>query len=141
MSLGRSPLASNRTPMKASETALFRVYLHELFMLAKSVRDRCDAVFSKTAPPASGYYINVDPELHSSINGILIDAANIKKLIHTGPKRRNGEAKKVYDLRQQRSHFLADLLVGIELEDILDTKVRNTLVGLTRFDGHLINPV
>jgi hypothetical protein len=120
--------------MKASETALFRVYLHELFMLAKSVRDRCETVFAKTPPPQTGYYINVDPDLHSAINAILIDAANIKKLIQTSPKRRRGESKKVYDLRQERSHLLRDLLAGIQLDDILDTKVRNTL---EHFDEYL----
>ncbi len=120
--------------MKASETRLFALYLHELFMLAKAVRDRCDQVFAQTPPPASGHYIKVDPDVHATINAILIDAANIKKLTHTSERRLDKESKKVFDLRQERSRLLQALLEGVELDEILNTKVRNTL---EHFDEYL----
>ena len=139
--LKRGPLGRSRSPfpqhcgiMKASDTRLFVLYLHELFMLAKAVRDGCDHVFAQTPPPANGHYIKVDPDLHSTINGVLIDAANIKKLVHTGERRLTKESKKVFELRQERSRLLRLLLNGVELDEIVNTRVRNTL---EHFDEYL----
>jgi hypothetical protein len=119
---------------KITETPLFGVYIHHLFTLAKAVQDNCDLIFRDTPLPETGYYFKISWELHARIDAVLVAAANIKKLIQTPTKRGNGEPKKVYELRQNRAKVLAAMLDGLDLEEILNTKVRNSL---EHFDEYL----
>jgi hypothetical protein len=120
--------------VKTEETPLFVIYVHQLFMLAKSVRDNCDLIFADTPLPKTGFYIKVSPELHARIDAILIGAANIKKLIQTPAKRGSCESKKIFELRQGRVKVLGEILKGLALDEILNTKVRNSL---EHFDEYL----
>jgi hypothetical protein len=120
--------------VKAIETPLFAIYVHQLFALAKAVRDNCDLVFLDTPLPETGYSLKVSVELHARIDAILIGAANIKKLIQTPAKRGSSEPKRVYELRQDRGKVLRAIVDGLTLDEVLNTKVRNSL---EHFDEYL----
>lgn len=122
------------TPEDAVKTRLFAVYLHRLYSLSIAVRDGCDEVFRLAPPPARDMYIKVDPVLHSRLDAILIDAANIKRLVATNPLKGKNEATRTYNLRIARSEALAALLAGIDISAIVDVKLRNTL---EHFDEYL----
>ncbi len=113
----------SRMPM----TPLTSVYVHELLALAKAVRDNCDTIFAETPVPERGYTIKISPELHARINAVLIDAANIRKLIQTSQERRKNESKRRWRFRLQRARTLTDLLRALELDEILDARVRNSI--------------
>lgn len=113
---------------------LLGLYRHELWYLASSIVLRCQSVFEKTRPPESGYYLQVAPEIHAEIFGVLSQAAALKKLIATAPAKGKDESRRVYQLRRHRAKVLAELLHGIDLEEILKAKVRNTI---EHFDEYL----
>lgn len=110
------------------------VYAHHLFALAKAVRDGCDQVFSDAPVPAKNGYIKVSPEIHARIDAVLIDAANLKKLIRTPTDRGKSESTRVFEFRRQRTEVLAEFLKGLSVEAICDVQVRNSL---EHFDEHL----
>ena len=91
--------------VKAIETPLFAIYVHQLFTLAKAVQDNCDLIFADTPLPETGYYLRVSPELHARIDAMLFGAANIKKLIQTPAKRGSSESKRVTELRQAARRY------------------------------------
>jgi hypothetical protein len=122
---------------EVKRTPLFAVYLHRLYSLAVAMRDGCDDVFRLAAPPAHGMYIKVDPMLHSRIEGILIDAANIRRLVETDPKRRKNESRRTYDLRLARSRSLASLVRQCDLSAMLDSRVRNSVEHFDEYLDHL----
>lgn len=113
---------------------LLEVYVHHLFALARAVRDGCNNVFAEAPIPASGGYIKVSHNLHAKIDGVLIDAANLKKLIHTSANRGKNESKRTFEFRQLRSKKLADLLSNLSLPTLLNVQLRNSL---EHFDEHL----
>ncbi|MGK0269842.1 MAG: hypothetical protein ACI88H_000475 [Cocleimonas sp.] len=113
---------------------LSSLYYHELFWLASSIVKKSEKLFDETKVPDSGYLIQVNPELHSVIASILSDAANIKKFIRTPPGKLNGESGAQARLRKERTKKLNDALGEIELKEILNHKVRNTL---EHFDEYL----
>ena len=113
---------------------LFTVYVHQLFALALSIREACDQIFLDTPVPEKGFYINVSPQIHARIDSALIGAANIKKLLRTPEKRGSSESQRVYKFRIERSRLLAEWLAEVDLAEILNTKVRNTL---EHFDEYL----
>jgi hypothetical protein len=120
--------------MSQAHELLFAVYLHHLFALAKAVQSGCNAVFAETPLPASGGYIKVSPELHAKIDGILIDAANLKKLIRTPTERGKSESKRTFEFRRLRSEALVNLLAGLSLPTLYDVQLRNSL---EHFDEYL----
>jgi hypothetical protein len=112
----------------------FGVYVHRLCGLAIAVRDGCDEIFEIAALPARGMYVKVDPALHARIDGVLIAAANIKRLIGAAPGRSKNESRRRYGLRCARSEILAGLVDLPNLSALLDSGVRNSL---EHFDEHL----
>ncbi len=78
--------------------------------------------------------IQVNPELHSLIASVLSDAANLKKLLITPSTKLNGESGRQYRLRRGRASALCKLLEGVQLVELLNSKVRNTL---EHFDEYL----
>ncbi|MBI5809719.1 MAG: hypothetical protein HZB21_00790 [Deltaproteobacteria bacterium] len=119
-----------------TETKLYKLYLHELWWLSDAIKKKCEKLFSETTspPPSSVYLIQVNPDLHSLIASILSDAANIKKLIKNQGGKLLGETGTKARLRKERAAMLDSLLSGIELEEILNHKIRNTL---EHFDEYL----
>jgi hypothetical protein len=120
--------------MNESASMIVGVYVHHLFALAKAVRDGCDQVFADAPIPPSDGYIKVNPGLHSRIDGILIDAANLKKLIKTPAERGKSESQRTFRFRRQRTEALTEFLRGLSLEAISDVQVRNSL---EHFDEYL----
>lgn len=120
--------------IKPEETKLFSVYLHELWWLANGIREKTERLFSEAKVPEEGNVIQVNPELHSVIASVLSDAANLKKLLVTPNARLNGESGRQYRLRRARAATLNKLLDGIQLAELLNVKVRNTL---EHFDEYL----
>lgn len=113
---------------------LFSLYFHELGWLSSEIQKYCEAIFAETPVPEQGYYIKVSPELHAHIVSVLVNAANLKKLVYTGEKRYKNESVEVFRLRQKRSRVLRESLSGLKLEEILNNKVRNSL---EHFDEYL----
>lgn len=120
--------------MNKSASMVLGVYAHHLFALAKAVRDGCDQVFVLAPIPAKDGYIKVSSEVHACIDAVLIDAANLKKLIRTPPDRGKRESTRVFQFRRQRTDLLADFLKGLSVEALCDVQVRNSL---EHFDEHL----
>lgn len=125
---------SQSSDLKPEETKLFSLYVHELWWLANGIREKTGRIFSKAKVPEQGYAIQVDPQLHSLIASALSDAANLKKLLVTPTARLNGESGRQYRLRRGRAAVLNKMLEGLQLNELLNAKVRNTL---EHFDEYL----
>jgi len=120
--------------IKLEDTKLVTLYVHELWWLANGIREKTNRLFSEAKVPQSGYVIQVSPELHSLIASTLSDAANIKKLLITPSARLNGESGRQARLRKARTAMLNQMLNGVQLTELLNSKVRNTL---EHFDEYL----
>jgi len=116
------------------ETKLFSLYVHELWWLANGIVEKTDQIFSEAKVPEEGHLIQVNPELHSLIASVLSDAANLKKLLITPSAKLNGESGKQSRLRRGRAAALSKFLDGLQLKELLNAKVRNTL---EHFDEYL----
>ena len=117
-----------------NNSLLSPMYLLELWLLADNVREQCEKIFQITQIGPDQSFLRVSKEVHGLIASLLSNAANIKKLLDTRVSRKKGENKTAYAMRQRRSKALRDILNGIELEFLLDSKVRNTL---EHFDEYL----
>jgi len=84
--------------------------------------------------PENGYYFQIKYHVHSLINDILSDAANIKKLITIPTQKTRGESPKQFQIHVERSKFLQDKIKGVEISELKSIKVRNTL---QHFDEYL----
>jgi hypothetical protein len=120
--------------MEFPDTKLFALYYHELWWLSNSVVRNCEEIFSKTIIPVDGYMIQVDPEIHSKISSLLSDAANIKKLVYTPDVKLKGENGERFKLRKARASALLATIEALEVKELLNHKVRNTL---EHFDEYL----
>ena len=103
------------------------IYLHELYYLCDSILRETTNIFEGATIPSEGYMVQVSPVLHSRINSVLLYSANIRKLITTEEKKGKKESRKKYEIRQQRKELFDDLLKDINLKEITNSKVRNTL--------------
>ena len=117
-----------------NNSLLSSMYLLELWLLADNVREQCERIFQITQIGPGETFLRVSKEVHGLIASILSNAANIKKLLDTRASQRKHESKIAYAMRQRRSKALSDILNGIELEFLLESKVRNTL---EHFDEYL----
>ena len=72
--------------------------------------------------------------MHSLIASILSDAANLRKLVVTPHTRLGGESGRQFRLRKARAAALREAIKDIELVELLNSKVRNTL---EHFDEYL----
>ncbi len=125
---------SDSDPTAGLNKHLLGLYRHELWYLASSIVERCRKVFDQTPPAETDHYIKVAPEVHAEIFGILSHAAGLKKLIRTPTAQLKDESKRVYRLRRHRTDVLASLLGGLELKEILQARVRNSI---EHFDEYL----
>jgi len=116
------------------DTRLYSLYTYEIWWLAHSIKEKTDRLFSETTLPESGYLIQVKPELHTLIASILSDAAAIKRYMHTPSSKAKDESGRQFRLRKSRSSMLNELVSGLGISEILDSKVRNTL---EHFDEYL----
>jgi len=121
-------------PLDITKTKLFSLYFHELWWLSSGIKKKSENIFLEAKVPDSGYLMQVSPEVHSLIASILSDAANIKKLLITPSARLNGESAAQARLRKARAGHLANFLKAVELKELLNHKVRNTL---EHFDEYL----
>lgn len=124
----------NQNDIDITSMEITMVYIHELYSLCEAIVRETDEIFSEAVIPEKYESIQVSPVLHSRINSVLLYSANIKKLIKTPKTRRNNESKKRFELRQQRNEIFDDLLKNIEINEIFNSKVRNTL---EHFEEHL----
>jgi hypothetical protein len=122
------------TDIKIEDTKLFSLYIHELWWLAHGIKTKTEKLFAETKVPQEGNAIQVSPELHSLIASVLSDAANLKKLLVTPSGRLNGETGRQSRLRKARTAALCEIVKGIRLTEMLNSKVRNTL---EHFDEYL----
>ncbi len=113
-------------PKSVSGNILFPIYLHELIWLTESIIENCECVFKEALIPEKGYFIQVDPKLHSKINDILISSANIAKLI-TGQARKKSETDSLFKCRKFRADTIKELLIDIDLTEITNKQVRNSI--------------
>ncbi|MBJ3795501.1 hypothetical protein ACJYFV_16150 [Enterobacter asburiae] len=116
------------------ELRLNFIYLHELWWLTESIKSRCVELFRETPLPENGYYFQIKYHVHSLINDILSDAANIKKLITIPTQKTRGESPKQFQIHVERSKFLQDKIKSVEISELKSIKVRNTL---QHFDEYL----
>ena len=122
------------TNIRFEDTKLFTLYFHELRWLAHSIQTKSEKLFDEAKVPAEGNVIQVNPELHSLIASILSDAANLRKLVVTPHTRLGGESGRQFRLRKARAAALREAIKDIELVELLNSKVRNTL---EHFDEYL----
>lgn len=110
------------------------IYLHELWWLSESIKRRCEKLFQETPLPEQGYYFKIDYNIHSLINDILSDAANLKKLITIPTQKTRSESPRQFQVHVERSKYLQEKIKGIEVTELKSVKVRNTL---QHFDEYL----
>lgn len=110
-----------------TKSEIMGIYLSELFSLAYSIKKGCEEIFEETKVPDKGYIIQVSSEIHNKINNIIINAANIKKLIKSPLPRQKKESAKNFKIRKQRESVFQEILSGLDLIEIFNTDVRNKL--------------
>lgn len=125
---------TEHTDVKLEDTKLLTLYFHELWWLAHGIKTKAERLFAETTVPETGNTIQVNPELHSLITSLLSDAANLKKLVVTPSTRLNGESGQRFRLRKARAAALREAVAGIQLTEMLNAKIRNTL---EHFDEYL----
>jgi hypothetical protein len=124
----------NKSRIKLEDTKLYTLYLNELWWLSHSIYQKCENLFSETTIPENGMLLQVNPKIHSLIASLLADASNIKKLIDTPTGKLHGESSAQARLRKERASALKNKIGSIELTEMLNHKVRNTL---EHFDEYL----
>ncbi|NJC88581.1 MAG: hypothetical protein FIB02_08630 [Desulfuromonas sp.] len=120
--------------VRLEDTKLLQLYFHELWWLAHGIKTKAEQLFSETKVPEAGNVIQVNPDLHSLIASLLSDATNLKKLVSTQNAQLKGESGRQFRLRKARTAALREAIVGIQLTEMLNAKVRNTL---EHFDEYL----
>ncbi len=120
--------------MNFTDSVLNDVYYYELKWLSYSIRTKCEHVFKIVSIPDEGYSIQINAEVHSNIFSLLSDAANLKKLILTSSAKKTGENGERFKLRQERASTLFEFLKSLNIKEMLNPKVRNTL---EHFDEYL----
>ncbi|WP_223530606.1 hypothetical protein [Pseudomonas sp. GL-R-19] len=120
--------------MELAHTKLATLYYHELWWLSLSIFEKCEKIFRDATLPESGYILEVNPKLHSTIASLLSDAANIKKLVATSDVKANGENGVRFKLRKERAKELSEFISSLNIKELLNHKVRNTL---EHFDEYL----
>src|SRR3989442_253387 len=105
---------------------LFDLYYHELLWLAHRIKAGCEAIFAETPKREQGHYIKVSVDVHDGIETICLAAARLKKLVEIPSGKSNDESQAAYLVHQLRARALQTVLDGVELEEILKPKVRNS---------------
>lgn len=55
------------TDVKAEDSKLFSLYIHELWWLSHAIKTKTEKLFVEAKVPETGYILQVSPELHSLI--------------------------------------------------------------------------
>lgn len=118
---------SSNKKISVEKSKFFSIYIHEVWRLATEIIVNCEYVFNEAKVPDKGHSIQVSSNIHSHIIYVLINSANLKKMIFTSPNRARDESKKQYEFRVERSKLLKELFNGIDIIEIKNNKVRNTL--------------
>ena len=114
--------------MEILKSKFVHVYIHELWRLASEIVSKTELVFSESRVPDTGNVIQVTPDIHSNIMYVLINAANIKKLLFSYPDhKKKDETRKQFEFRMNRSKDLQKLFLGLDITEIKNNKVRNSL--------------
>ncbi|AQU73781.1 hypothetical protein [Priestia megaterium] len=116
------------------ESKVFGLYISELFSLVHVIKRECEEIFKETKEPATGYIMQVSPEIHSKINTVIINSANLKKLLYSPGDKKKKESTKKFKVRKQREALFKELILNLDLEEISNTNVRNKL---EHFDEYL----
>jgi hypothetical protein len=124
----------NLEEINITKSEIMGIYLSEIFSLSFSIKRDCEEIFEKTKIPDKGYLIQVSSEIHSLINNVIINAANIKKLICSPLPRQKKESAKNFKVRKQREALFQEILSGLDTHEIYNTDVRNKL---EHFDEYL----
>lgn len=113
------------------------IYVNELFWLLSNIKSKCEELFQKTKVPETGYVIQVDMEIHSLIKSIVSDASQVAYLIEPRQARKN-EPEHSSIFRKKRGEYLKNLFKKIEIKEITDRKLRDSI---EHFDERLDNLV
>lgn len=114
--------------MNTAAEILYSLYLRELVWLAAAIVENCTAIFAAEAKLEPGKPVIFQvPELHTRIFAALVASANLKKLLYTDARRGDGESEQAHRLRQECSARLRELLKNLELKEIRNVKLRNTI--------------
>lgn len=119
--------------LTVTNSALYKIYITELYELALSIDSKIKVLFDKTILPKEGHSCNYSKDCLDLINEILIKAANIKRLVKGASYQNRNEKNDVYLLRKQRESLFRDLLKGIDMSLIFSVKLRNTLEHLEEY--------
>jgi hypothetical protein len=104
------------------------LYLSELHGIAGAVVKNTETAFDRvrTSEGDAGY-IQVDHKLSAMLVDAVTNAARIRALLDTGPRRRSENAM-TFEVRIRRAAWLQEeVLEGVRLDAVLGADVRNTL--------------
>ena len=105
------------------------LFLHELFTLALAIKRNCEMLFNEAKIPEKGYVIQVDASIQSRLKAILDDAAQINNVLWPSP-RRNNESEQMSRYRVVRGKLLRDMTGDIQMTEIKNHQVRDSLEHL-----------
>ncbi len=120
--------------MNFETTKLSQYFYQELFYLAYQLDMKCKLIFKNTQPVFPGPSLQNDPDTHNKITSLLNDAAGISRLISTPQKKGKGENDSSFALRVERARSIELFLGSIEISEIRNRKVRNSV---EHFDEYL----
>ncbi|TDL96675.1 hypothetical protein ERX27_07415 [Macrococcus brunensis] len=106
-------------------------YIQELFALSKEIVKLYDSVIPKLDDKVRDLepgrnFIMVDYSTFLTFSSIFVHCGNIRKLLIPS-KRAKGEAKYIYDYRVRRTENLKQIISLSDLEEITNSKIRNTI--------------
>ncbi|MGH7427951.1 MAG: hypothetical protein ACREJ4_06290 [Candidatus Methylomirabilaceae bacterium] len=103
---------------------LHRLYLYELHRLAYSVKTNAESLFALTEP--GPYLAKVDSLIEERVYAVITAAARIQKLVGAGSQQKS-ESGSRFSFRAARAEYVATLLDGLDVSEIMKTAVRNSL--------------
>ena len=116
------------------DSSFFHIYLQELWGLAESISKKCSSVFSDCPVPTDGGYIKVDPTIHSTIESLPAEAANLKKMLTIPEKAARKETAEQFSFRCERTTLLSEALQFPPLVEVSRVETRNSV---EHFDQYL----
>jgi hypothetical protein len=110
------------------------IYFKELAFRCTEIKEECEEVFA-VAVPSEETPFTILHAVHSSLGLVLTSAANVKKLLDDKrPRDKRFESEDSYKQRLARAKMLQTEIDGIDITEMLDVQVRNTL---EHFDEYL----
>ncbi|MCD5719505.1 Uncharacterised protein [Klebsiella pneumoniae] len=121
------------TPPKFNDFEHKDIYLTELWFYAYGIKNKMSELNKLTTLPEKGYILYNLPEITDLTLGILSNAANIKKMM-LPVARGKSESAWAYTFRVDRCNMIKSFLSDIDISEIMNSKVRNSL---EHFDEYL----